>query len=193
MPLLALIPLGYFSSAILSYVFGDPQDFVPLFRAKYIAHLWWVRVHGLSAALVLLLGPVQFSLKPNALHRRLGQGYLAATAVAAITGFRLALIAEGGWSNRLGFVVLSGLWLLTGYLAWRAIRGGQVAWHQVWMIRNYGVALGAVTLRFYLYGLQRLGYSFDSIYAAGSWVCWTFTLLVVELLWVREPAAASGC
>ena len=164
---------------------GDPLQFTLVFRAKYIDNLSLVRCHGLAAALALALGPFQW-LRDRG-HRLRGYLYLASVLVGSLTGLWLAALAFGGWSSKLGFSIMAILWAYTGFRAYNAARLKQFEQHRIWMLRNFALAFGAVSLRFYLEIAQRFGLDFFTVYPTAVWVAWSPCLLTAELyIWWEE-------
>ena len=98
----------------LVYILGDPLSFAFPFRAKYIEHLALVRLHGISAALTLLLGPLQWIWPRGKAHRLRGYTYLTSVAVGALTGLWMAALAYGGMASKSGFAEMALRWRLTG-------------------------------------------------------------------------------
>lgn len=179
---LVVICLASWCTAIgsLIYVLGEPIHFALPFRAKYTAHLSLVRCHGLSAALTLLLGPLQWLRPQGKTHRLRGYVYLGSVFVAGLTGFWLALLAYGGVVSKSGFALMSVLWWVTGWKAYRSARSRDFDSHRIWMIRNFALAFGAVVLRLYLEIGQRLGFDFYALYPTAVWACWVPCLALAE-------------
>lgn len=153
-------------------------------------------VHIVGGAVALLLGPLQFwrglrARRPR-VHRWIGRAYLAGVAVGGLAGLALAPFSQAGWVGLFGFGALALLWLLTGWRAYRAIRQGDVASHQAWMIRNFALTFAAVTLRVWLPLmitaplLTGAPFDFESAfanaYAAVPFLCWLPNLVVAEWL-----------
>lgn len=170
----------------LHYVLGDPNHFSWPFLPKYQRHLALVRTHGVAAALTLILGPLQF-LPKLGFHRQRGQIYLWGVLVGTATGIPMSLMAEGGRSSQAGFLVMSLLWGFTGFQAYRTIRQRRILEHRTWVIRNFALALGAVTLRIYLHLMQGWGWRFDDIYPSAVWVCWVPVLILAEFWIPKSP------
>jgi uncharacterized membrane protein len=106
--------------------------------------------HVFTALVALVLGPLQFVPAIRAhrrWHRRIGRTYLLVGVLpAGVSAIPVALLS-GRLVTQVGLVIPAVLWLVTGGLAVRAIRRGDVAAHQAWMTRNYALTFLAVTAR----------------------------------------------
>lgn len=153
------------------YILGDPSQFDPVFQEKYTQHLTLVRCHGISGILCLLAGLSQFA--PESLrfriHRHSGRLYMVTMLMASVTAIPMALMAEGGWTARLSFLLLALLWLLTGVIALKRVLAGDFVSHRRWMVRNYALTYSAISLRLILNFLVEMGWSFTSVYPYVSW------------------------
>ena len=117
------------------------------------------------------------------LHRTLGGVYVTSVLIAgAPSGIYLALFANGGFSNNLGFGMMGILWFFTTMKALIHIRNSEIDLHKVWMIRSYALCLAAVTLRIWLPLFIISGVSFNEAYLAVGWFCWVPNIIVAE--WV---------
>lgn len=164
----------------LEYILGDPKNFAYPFLPKYQKNLLLVRTHGVASALTLILGILGFySRLPY--HRRRGQLYMLCVLVGAVTAVPMSLMAEGGPVSRAGFLLMSLLWVYTGFKAWAAARRRDFASHRTWVYRNFALTFGAVVFRQYLYEMQRAGYLFHDIYPSAVWVCWVPVMIAAEL------------
>lgn len=181
--LIALAALAAWTAAIgsLVYILKDPRHFALPFRAKYTEHLYLVRTHGVSAALTLILGPLQWIRPRGKNHRLRGYLYLGSVAVGGGTGFFLALIASGGLISQSGFALVAVLWWLTGWQAYLWAKRRDYLQHQIWMTRNFALAFGAVVLRAYLEIGQHLGFDFYSLYPTSVWAAWIPCMVIGEL------------
>ncbi|CAN5301441.1 hypothetical protein BH09SUM1_BH09SUM1_10830 [soil metagenome] len=172
----------------VKYLNGDTSLFDPIFRPKYEAHLAVVLTHGISAVIVLLVGPWQFFPGFRARfplwHRLAGRVYLLGVLVGAISGFRMGLMAYGGTAARVSFCLLATLWLATGGIALAMILRRNVAAHRRWMVRNFALTFAAVMLRVYLNLGQRAGLDYTVIYPVVTWMAWIPNIVAVEL-WMR--------
>lgn len=167
------------SYAVIAYA-GWPVGTVlhPEVRASFAAHSASVLyAHVFSASVALVLGPIQlwagFRTRRPMLHRWLGRLYLGVgVLIGGISGSVLASQAYGGPWSRAGFLTLALAWLASGAIAWHKIRHGDVEAHSRWMVRNFGLSLAAVSLRFGLPALVAGGVSITMAYPLMAWLCW---------------------
>ena len=152
--------------------------------------------HVVAGGLALVAGPFQFWRglrdRHRSVHRWIGRTYLAAIAIAGVSGLVMAPFNSAGLVGFFGFGTLAVLWLATGWLAYRAIRRRDVANHRAWMMRNFALTYAAVTLRLWLgvlIAVQLLpggdidfGDVFDNAYAAVPFLAWLPNLVVAEWL-----------
>jgi len=190
---LVLATLAFFSFLMLRiiYVYIPMQTDVAFLQLKqqYIHITEWriaFFVHVFSSLLVLFAGFTQFSKKllkqrPK-LHRALG--YIYVTDVLLVTGpagLLMSFYANGGISSRIGFVLLSILWIVfTAIALYKAITK-QFAAHRVFMIRSFALTLSAISLRVWKVVLA----NFTDIppmdrYRIIAWLGWTLNLLIAE-------------
>jgi len=188
------------SVAVAAYAIGV-YGFFPLgaavhpdMRATFEAHrLDLVYTHVFASVFALVLGPFQFwarlrSTRP-ALHRWSGRIYLGVGVLfGGLAGLLVGFNAFGGLVARLGFVCLAVAWLVSGFMAYRAIRSHDVASHRRWMVRNFALTFAAVTLRLWLPGLVVSGVPFEVAYPLVAWLCWVPNLVVAESLFNRTNA-----
>lgn len=167
---------------------GDPE-----FYERFAQTPIRAAAHVIGGGIVLLLGAFQFwpSLRRNytQLHRWSGRIYLSFVAIGGVGGLMLAPISDGGVVAHFGFGTLAVLWLFSGWQAYAAIRQGDVANHKAWMMRNFSMAFGAVTLRIYLGLFAAADVPFEEAYPTVAWISWVPNLILVE--WYLAMAAAS--
>lgn len=168
----------------------------PDMRANFNAHALGIRLHVFASIVALALGPLQFSSRIRSrhlrLHRWMGRAYLGiGVGIGGASGLYMAMFAYGGPVARLGFACLAIAWIYTGVRAYRSIRGGDVAAHRAWMVRNFALTLAAVSLRIYLPLSMALGIDFATAYRVIAWACWVPNLLVA-LYWTRPPVRTSS-
>lgn len=169
-------------------------------------HTWVLVAHVVTAAVALIVGAAQFvpAIRARrALHRALGRGYLLAGVLpAALTAVPVAL-----WSGHLltqvSLTVAAGLWLVTGALAYRAVRRRDIAAHRAWMTRNYALTFLAVTARILVPvlllaripfggpGMGAIGADAPAMIPIGQTLGWIVNLAVAEVLLRRRRRART--
>lgn len=103
--------------------------------------------------------------------------------LGGVSGLYLSFYATGGLVAKLGFGLLSVFWLTSAYQALHRVKNKKIKDHRNWMIRNYSLTFGAVTLRIWLplfivlFGIER----FELSYAIIAWLAWVPNLIVAEL------------
>jgi len=163
----------------------------PDMKPAYEARAGAIVLHVFSAVVALALGSFQFReglrTRHPRLHRAMGRLYLGVgVLVGGLSGLYLAAGAFGGPVARVGFAALALAWLYTGWMAYAAIRAGDVASHRAWMLRNFALTTAAVTLRIYLPVSMLAGIPFEVAYPAIAWLCWVPNLLAASLLTARQ-------
>lgn len=142
--------------------------------------------HIVFGGLSLLIGWTQFSAKLRAknmeIHRLIGKVYVIAALLSSISGFYIALFADGGFWTALGFSCLAIIWLATTLIAYISIRGRQLITHQILMIYSYAACFAAVTLRLWLPILIITIGNYGTAYQVVAWLCWVPNLLVAYLI-----------
>ncbi len=114
--------------------------------------------------------------------------------MGAITAFYLALHTPFRFVFGMGLTGLAVAWVVTTGLGLVAVRRGQIAQHQEWMIRSYVVTFAFVTFRL-LAGLLQQAHvgTLPEQLAVASWFCWAVPLLVTEaILQGRKIVAADA-
>lgn len=179
-------------AAVAAYAFAylymtfRPDD---PFAERFAVSGWDVPTHFFGAGLALLLVPLQISAivrrRWPSLHR-IG-GWLSAAAILAggISGLSLAQHAQGGLPSRMGFTLLSLLWLGVTANGIRHAVGGDIARHRRWMSCSIALTAAAVTLRVMLgVGVGVLGLPFMPVYVTAAWASWLLNL-AAWLCWLR--------
>ena len=181
------------------YLTFDPEAYVAEQRAVYLRVEFFLGVHVLSGILALLVGALQFvgwiRRRFLRVHRFLGAVYIASATALGLTGLVLAPTAYTGLVAVLGFTFLDLAMLFTTWTAVRMVVARRIGEHRRWMIRSFSLILAGVMLRLMTFthavltaaGLTDM--TFETAYAAISWLCWVPNLLVA--LWVtRRPTGA---
>ncbi|MBK9335406.1 MAG: DUF2306 domain-containing protein [Lewinellaceae bacterium] len=168
-----------------------------LLTKQHIIHLLHYRgafyLHIFPALLVLAAGLTQFSgtilRRTPGLHRWVGRVYVfSILAVCGPAGALMAWYANGGPVAQVSFLVLSGLWWWCTWVAWRAIRAGNIRRHGAWMLRSYALTLSALTLRLMQFGLAMYSdIDPELAYRLVAWPSWVLNLAVAELVIWKTP------
>ena len=189
--ILLAIPIGLYAYLFQAGMTGDPA-----FQARFAEVPVFAAFHVLGGGTILIIGGFQFIAAIRArrivVHRWVGRVYLSGVLIGGVGGLVLAFGADGGPVARLGFGLLAILWLTSGTLAFRAVRGGDLNRHRLWVTRNYALAFAAVMLRVQMPILQGgFGLDFTSAYAIVAWASWVPNLILVDW-WLRAPAGADS-
>ncbi len=168
----------------------------PTFHARFAEMPLFSSMHVIGGGVVLLVGGTQFVPQLRRRfplwHRWLGRIYLSFVLIGGIGGLMMAPVSDGGLVAHFGFGTLAVLWLLSGGLAYQAIRRGDIERHRIWMMRNFAMAFGAVTLRIYIGLFSAAGVPFAEFYPVVSWISWVFNLVFVEWVLVRPTLKVSA-
>lgn len=157
--------------------------------------------HGVLAAPLLLLPPLQFSRRVRsrwpAWHRRLGKVYLSAAIGAALIATYLGLTIESE-GRRIPLVLFALVWLFFSASAWLCARRRAIQAHERFVARSCAVALGFVLVRV-LGDAQDLLFAFleDSEMrgVTREWLCFVIPLILVEMAyswWPSVPRRTPG-
>lgn len=150
--------------------------------------VWNIAFYGhiLLGGLALLIGWLQFSSKLRKrrmhTHRTIGKTYVIAVLISGFCGLYIAIHATGGMVSILGFFSLGVIWLSTTILGFKAIKNGNVALHQKFMIYSYAACFAAVTLRIWLPLLTSLIGEFIGAYRIVAWLCWVPNIIVAYFI-----------
>lgn len=183
---MAVLALGVALYAVVAYGLFPLGTLVhPDMKSAFQTHAIGIYLHVFASIAALALGPLQFSNRlcqaRPALHRWSGRIYLSiGVLIGGASGLYIAQFAFGGWMARSGFSALALCWLFTGFMAYRAIRRGDIQNHRRWMRRNFALTFAAVTLRIYLGLSVAAGIQFEQAYPVIAWLCWVPNLFFVE-------------
>jgi len=188
----AMTAASIFLFAITSLYFSFRSDFnFLLVKQDVVFNVFWrtaFYVHITGGMVALIIAPFQF-LKPlrrnrMTLHRNLGKAYIGSILfVAGPSGLFMAFYAEGSWFSKMGFLIMSLLWIWTTFRAYETVRNRDIAGHIRWITRSVALTMAAVTLRFYV-PIASAGLHWDHAFVVESsaWVSWIPNLLVAEIL-----------
>ena len=196
----ALSALAFFTWVMASIVWpytSGRLDIDFLLTKTHIIHLLRYRLafylHIFPALLVLAAGLTQFSgailRRAPGLHRWVGRVYVySVLGLCGPAGMVMAWYANGGPVAQASFLLLSGLWWWTTWVAYQAIRRGDIRAHGAWMIRSYALTLSAITLRLMQFTLAMYGtLDPETAYRLVAWPSWTLNLLLAEILLRTAP------
>lgn len=153
--------------------------------------------HVFTSCFLLIAGFTQFSKvilkKRKALHRNMGKMYVFLLLfVSGPAGLIMALYANGGIGSRIGFTLLSVLWLAFTALGWYYAMKKDFVRHKEFMIRSFALTLSAITLR--LWKLL-LVWSFHphpmDAYRIVAWLGWIPNLLLAEYIIYKRKATSE--
>lgn len=166
-----------FAYLYLVYRTGDP------FAQQFAVSGLDVPAHFFGAGLALLLVPLQLAggvrRRWPTLHRIGGWLSAAAILVGGLSGLSLAQHAQGGLPSRLGFGLLSLLWLAITANGIRLAVAGDIARHRRWIAYSVALTAGAVTLRLMLaVGAGVLQLPFMPVYVTAAWASWLLNLAI---------------
>jgi hypothetical protein len=152
--------------------------------------------HVVGASICLAAGlPLMFpawTRRYPAWHRRLGYLYLNSVLwLAAPAGLVLAPAAKGGWLGAAGFMLMGGLWWLSTWSGYRAIRRGDVAAHVQEMVRSFALALSALSFRAIQAILFLAGLGDEANYVVSLWLSIAASVWLAESFPYRQGRAVA--
>ncbi|MFK4411527.1 MULTISPECIES: DUF2306 domain-containing protein [Bacillus] len=162
---------------------------VKLMFGSKLSAFWYMMLftHITTSIVALVIGPftlsTRFRERNMNRHRIVGRIYMVGILLGGVSGLYLSFYATGGLVAKLGFGLLSVSWLTSAYQALHRVKNKKIKDHRNWMIRNYSLTFGAVTLRIWLplfivlFGIER----FELSYAIIAWLAWVPNLIVAEL------------
>jgi hypothetical protein len=145
--------------------------------------------HIIGSSVILMAGFFQFSkmvYNNRALHKVLGKFYVFGVLFFAAPGaYVMTLFVNRGTGVFVSFLLQNTLWVIFTLAAWLLVMNGRIADHIKMMRRSYALALGAVTLRFYiwLFTVSGGGVGFENNYLIIAFLSWVPNLLVAE--WIN--------
>lgn len=187
-----VMSLGVAGYAICAYGFMPLGKFVhPDMKRVFNTHSVGIYLHVFASLIALAVGSLQFSsslrAKKPRLHRWTGRIYLFfGVLIGGLSGLYMAQFAHGGIVSEVGFTLLALIWLYTGFMALYCILKGKVNEHRQWMVRNFSLTFGAVTLRIYLGLGFASGIPFNDFYPFLAWLSWVPNIILAEYWFNRE-------
>ena len=147
-------------------------------------------IHIFLSLFLLAAGLLQFSSRLirhfPAFHRWIGRVYMfLVLCFSAPAALYMSFYANGGWTAKASFILLSILWWWTAFYAYQAILRKNTTAHRHWMLRHYALTLSAVTLRLVQFGFAAFTlYDLETTYAYIAAPSWLFNLLCAEF-WIK--------
>jgi hypothetical protein len=151
-------------------------------------------IHVASSMFVLLAGFTQFFeyFYRYKIHRYLGRLYVIITLfLSAPSGLVMALYANGGIWSQVSFILLSILWWYTTFMGYRRAVEKKFDQHQAWIILSYALALSALTLRAWKFGITNWtdwNMKPMDLYRLVAWIGWVpnFLIALLIVLFIRK-------
>ena len=145
--MLFLIALNFISGE-LKYYRLEEETFGKFWEVK-----WWLIGHLSGGILALVIGPFQFWTKFRnkylKVHRLMGKIYLVAILIASLSSIYMAwnTAIQVHFTWALSLQILSFTWIITAFMAYRAIKNHRIQQHKEWMVRSYIVTFVFVAFR----------------------------------------------
>lgn len=183
---IAILSVGTFYES-----FAHNHAFFLGFKQAAIKTGWYMPAfycHIFASSIILLVGFFQFSKKVynnRQLHKALGKIYVFGILFIAAPGaYVMTLFVNRGNGVFASFMLQNTLWVASTLAAFLLIKNGRVDEHVKMMRRSYGLAFGAVTLRFYilLFHVFGNGVNFNNNYIIIAFLSWVPNLILVELI-----------
>lgn len=154
------------------------------------SNTWFVffYIHVASSMFVLLAGFTQFFkyFYKNKIHQYMGILYVCITLLlSAPSGFVMGIYANGGIWSQVSFIALSILWWGTTFMGYRLARKKKYDIHRKWMIISYALALSALTLRAWKFGITNwTDWQMKpmDLYRLVAWIGWVPNFIVAILI-----------
>lgn len=179
--------------------FAHNHAFFLGFKQAAIKTGWYMPAfycHIFASSIILLVGFFQFSERVytnKPLHRALGKIYVFGVLFIAAPGaYVMTLFVNRGTGVFISFLLQNTLWVASTILAFTLIKKGNVDGHVKMMRRSYGLAFGAVMLRFYilLFHVFGNGVNFNNNYIIIAFLSWVPNLILVEIINRKSPLPA---
>jgi hypothetical protein len=159
------------------------QDVIeaPFYKLAFFMHVY-------TAILALPAGLSQFSSYVRrtlpAVHKTNGWLYLTIVVLfAGPSGFYMGLYANGGLPSQISFCILAILWITFTIASLIKIMKKDILQHRAFMIRNFALALSALTLRGWKYFIILYFHPRPmDAYQIVAWLGWVPNLIIAELI-----------
>jgi hypothetical protein len=149
---------------------------------------WSFYIHIAAGSVCILAALIQFSSwilrRRKKIHIVSGRIYVfVVLLIGAPTGFYMTFFAEGGYAEKICFMLMAIAWFVFTYKGFTtaAIKKDFVA-HKYWMIRSYAMALTAVTFRVYHFLFFIAGVNHFQNYSVSLWISVLGNAAIAELI-----------
>lgn len=155
---------------------------------------WWrytLYAHVIGGVLCIVSSLLQYSKwllkRASVLHKYLGHVYaLSIVTIVFPTGVALAMVAKGGTSGMVGFLILSVGTLGTLLLGMRAIFKRDIKAHQAWITRSFALITSAITFRTLQVVLGTFTSNPEVIYQCSLWLSIGINILLAEYYLIKQ-------
>jgi uncharacterized membrane protein len=154
--------------------------------------------HVLPASIILLIGIFQLHpysrIKWYKAHKFLGKIYISCILFVSAPGaLIMSFYIQRGISVQISFLFQCALWFVFTWIAYKAIKKGDIHSHIRWMIRSYSLTLAAITLRLYVFvGSYFFDLANSISYSVIAWLSWLPNLLICELLITQYKSTSQS-
>lgn len=175
----------FFSFQPVKYLFSDgPTGLLNSKPTDSIMYMTSFYIHITFGGIALFVGWIQFVKKFREkfmkLHRIIGKIYVASIFISGPVAFYIGFFVYGGLVTQIGFTFGALVWIVSTFIAFSAIRKGNVVKHKEFMAYSYAGTFAAVTLRLMLPVLMAF-MSFKSAYGIAVWMSWIPSIIAVYL------------
>lgn len=143
-----------FRTDIPLIISGEPAP-LGSFEARYVDNPITAYLHIVLGVAYLVGAPLQLSRRFREnhlrLHRRMGPFVLGAGLISGIFALLFGVPHAFGGAGQAAATVVFGVWFLAAlFLAFAAIRRGDVRMHRQWMIRAFAIGVGVGSIRIWV-------------------------------------------
>lgn len=182
---ISVYPIKYFLADEPIALLSTKPDEV-LNSALYMTAFY---IHITFGGIALFVGWIQFigkfRKKFMKAHRIIGKIYVFSIFISGPVGLYVGFFVRGGLITKIGFVFGAFIWTLITYMAYKAIRKGNIAKHREYMIYSYVGSFSAVMLRFILPPLMSITGDFSFAYGISVWASW-LPNFGIAYLWIHK-------
>lgn len=172
----------------ITYFIANITDESYLSTKSTLNNYYWVfgfKIHIISSGIALLIGWVQFNKRIKAsipiVHRLVGYVFFISVFIGGMSGLYLSFYSNYILS-KIGFGILSTLWLSSSFYALYYIKGKQFDLHKNWALRTYSITFSSVTFRICFVLFTSTTNNYEISFSISSWLCWIINIIIIELI-----------